>query len=193
MAWISLLVSCDTNLIVGILCHESYWPTRQITPKWLFDHKTLPKKPWTPIKKSFWKLLRSTIPAWINQDFKDCEIPASWLIGPLVEIYQLARERQRPAHPWPLSIASVFSSTSGKQLLPWKVLRSNTNKESSPSQKGNRGKSGSHCCDRIPLGNQTARTHARTKRNETISGLDSPQPPILRSKLLRSTYSIGKY
>ena len=43
-----------------------------------------------------------------------------------------------------------------------------------PRPKRVKGKVGNLFCDRTPQGNQTARTNARTKRNETISRLDCP-------------------
>ena len=50
-------------------------------------------------------------------------------------------------------------------------------RESYPGQKGKRGKAGEVFCDPIPLGNQTARTHARTKRTDLTVWL-TPKPPI---------------
>ena len=51
-------------------------------------------------------------------------------------------------------------------------------RESSAPHEGKRKNTGSLFCDPIPLGSQTARTHARTKRNDFPVGLT----PNLRLK-----------
>jgi hypothetical protein len=55
-------------------------------------------------------------------------------------------------------------------------------KEKAPrDQKGNGKTATSTILDPIPLGNQTARTHARTKRNDFP--VEHPQPPILLRRM----------